>query len=210
MTPWTLAHQAPWSMEFPMDKKYCISFSRGSCQPSDWTSVSCIVGGVFTAKTPKKAIYVNYIYIISNYFIASVFIANLFCKPICFSYVFSGGLGVKNTPANARHARDMGSVPELGRSPGGRNGNPFQYSCLEKSMDREEPGRPQSVVYIKYSLIYIVVYFLSPNRTLTNTTSNWRCFLIICRCSFKETFKQEIYTWKTPEYCWNLKQGLDD
>ena len=143
-------------------------------------------------------------------FIESVFIANLFCKPICLSYVFSGGLGVKNTPANARHARDMGSVPELGRSPGGRNGNPFQYSCLEKSMDREEPGRPQSVVYIKYSLIYIVVYFLSPNRTLTNTTSNWRCFLMICRCSFKETFKQEIYTWKTPEYCWNLKQGLDD
>ena len=34
-------------------------------------------------------------------------------------------------PANARDAGD------LGRSPGGRNGNPLQYSCLENPMDRE-------------------------------------------------------------------------
>jgi len=32
----------------------------------------------------------------------------------------------------------------LGRSPGGGNGNPLQYSCLENPMDREEPGRLQS------------------------------------------------------------------
>ena len=31
---------------------------------------------------------------------------------------------------------DPGSIPGLGRSPGEGNGNPFQYSCLEKSMDR--------------------------------------------------------------------------
>ena len=39
--------------------------------------------------------------------------------------------------ANAGDARDVGLIPGLGRSPGGRNGNPFQYSCLENSMDRE-------------------------------------------------------------------------
>ena len=33
--------------------------------------------------------------------------------------------------------RDLGSIPGLGRSPGEGNGNPLQYSCLEKSMDRE-------------------------------------------------------------------------
>ena len=33
-------------------------------------------------------------------------------------------------------SRDMGSIPGLGRSPGGRNGNPLQYSCLENSIDR--------------------------------------------------------------------------
>ena len=43
---------------------------------------------------------------------------------------------VKNPPANSRDAVDMGSIPESGRSPGGGNGNPLQYSCLENPMDR--------------------------------------------------------------------------
>ena len=43
---------------------------------------------------------------------------------------------VKNLPANAGVAGDMGSIPGLGRSPGVGNGNPCQYSCLENSMDR--------------------------------------------------------------------------
>ena len=37
---------------------------------------------------------------------------------------------------NSGVSGDMGSIPELGRSPGGRNGHPFQYSCLENPMDR--------------------------------------------------------------------------
>ena len=43
---------------------------------------------------------------------------------------------VENPPARAEDTRDMGSLPGLGRSPGGRNGYPLQYSCLENSMDR--------------------------------------------------------------------------
>ena len=43
---------------------------------------------------------------------------------------------VKNPPANAGDARDLGSIPGLGRSPGEGNGNPLQYSCLENPMDR--------------------------------------------------------------------------
>ena len=43
---------------------------------------------------------------------------------------------VKNLPANARDIRDVGSIPGLGRSPGGRHGNTLQYSCLENPMDR--------------------------------------------------------------------------
>ena len=42
---------------------------------------------------------------------------------------------VKNLPANAGDARDMGSIPGLGRSPGVGNSYPLQYSCLENSMD---------------------------------------------------------------------------
>ena len=45
-------------------------------------------------------------------------------------------LVVKNLPASAGDARDMGSIPGSGRSPGGGNGNPIQYSCLEDTMDR--------------------------------------------------------------------------
>ena len=43
---------------------------------------------------------------------------------------------VKNLPANAGDIKDVGSIPELGRSPGRRNGNPLQYSCLGNPMDR--------------------------------------------------------------------------
>ena len=45
-------------------------------------------------------------------------------------------LVVKNPPANAGDVRDSGSIPELGRSPGGGPGNPLQCSFLENSMDR--------------------------------------------------------------------------
>ena len=45
-------------------------------------------------------------------------------------------LVVKNLPANARDIRDAGSIPGLGRSPGGGHSNPFQYSCLENPMNR--------------------------------------------------------------------------
>ena len=45
-------------------------------------------------------------------------------------------LVVKNLPANAGDIREAGSIPRSGRSPGVGNGNPLQYSCLEKPMDR--------------------------------------------------------------------------
>ena len=41
---------------------------------------------------------------------------------------------VKTPPANAE---DVGSIPGSERSPEGGNANPFQYSCLENSTDRE-------------------------------------------------------------------------
>ena len=45
-------------------------------------------------------------------------------------------LVVTNPPANAGDARDVGSIPGLGRSPGGRHGYPLQYSYLENPIDR--------------------------------------------------------------------------
>ena len=55
---------------------------------------------------------------------------------------FPGGTAVKNPPASVAEA---GSVSEVGRSHGGRNGNPLQYSCLDHPVDREETGGPQSM-----------------------------------------------------------------
>ena len=42
----------------------------------------------------------------------------------------------KNPPFDAGVAGDAGSIPGLGRSAGGGNGNPLQYSCLENSTER--------------------------------------------------------------------------
>ena len=48
---------------------------------------------------------------------------------------FPGGSDGKMSVYNAG---DLGSIPGSGgRSPGEGNGNPLQYSCLEKPMDRE-------------------------------------------------------------------------
>ena len=44
-----------------------------------------------------------------------------------------GGSDGKESTCNAE---DLGSIPGLGRSPGGGHGNPLQYSCLENPMDR--------------------------------------------------------------------------
>ena len=54
---------------------------------------------------------------------------------ILYKYItgFPRGLAVKNLPANVR---DIGSIPELGKLPGEGNGNPLQYSCLEKPQNK--------------------------------------------------------------------------
>ena len=53
-------------------------------------------------------------------------------------------LVVKNLPTSTGDARDVGSSPGSGRSPGEGNGNPLQYSCLENPMI-EEPSRLPSM-----------------------------------------------------------------
>jgi len=63
-----------------------------------------------------------------------------------------GFLEVKNLPANAEGVRDVGLIPGLGRYPGGGNGKPLKYSCLENPMDR---GAWRAIVH--------------------NVTKSWRC-----------------------------------
>ena len=68
-------------------------------------------------------------------------VSNAFPLMISFTYYgfidgFPGSTSVKNHPANVGDLRDPGSIPGLGRSPGGGHGNPFHCSCLENPMDR--------------------------------------------------------------------------
>ena len=54
----------------------------------------------------------------------------------CFDTVSEGFPGGSDGKESTCNARDLGWIPGWGRSPGKRNGNPLQYSCLETSMDR--------------------------------------------------------------------------
>ena len=53
-----------------------------------------------------------------------------------FHWGFPSGTSGKEPPASAGDARELGSIPGSGRSPGGGHGNPLQYSCLENPMGR--------------------------------------------------------------------------
>ena len=81
---------------------------------------------------------------------------------------FPGGTVVKNPPANAGNARDMGLTPGSRRPPGAVDDNPLQYSCLENSMDR--------------SLWWATVHRLTKRRTCL---SEWACTL--CQYDFTLT-----------------------
>ena len=52
------------------------------------------------------------------------------------SWASQVALVVKNSPTNRGDPKDLGSIPESERSPGGGHGTPLQYSCLENPMDR--------------------------------------------------------------------------
>jgi len=80
---------------------------------------------------------------------------------------------VKNLPDYAWGVSDVGSIPGLGRFPGGGNGNPFQYSCLENRMDRgawwatvhgaaKSQAQLSDSAHSTYSLFFLnwVVFFL--------------------------------------------------
>ena len=64
--------------------------------------------------------------------IAISFIWRSFFQPT-FPLGFPHGSDGRESACNAG---DLGSIPELERSPGEGNGNPLQYSCLENPMDR--------------------------------------------------------------------------
>ena len=78
-----------------------------------------------------------------------------------FDTAFPGGFpGGSDGKESACNARDLGSTPGLGRFPGGGNGNPLQYSCLENAMDRGAwqatvRGVAESWMQLSHSLFFL-------------------------------------------------------
>ena len=66
----------------------------------------------------------------------------MYSYAVLFFRGFPGGSVVKHPPANAGDSGDVSSSPGLGRSPGERNGNPLQYSCLGNCIDSPEDYSP--------------------------------------------------------------------
>ena len=64
-------------------------------------------------------------------------------------------LVVKNLPANAGDVIDAGSIPGLGRSPGGGHGNPLQYSCLENPHGQRSLGLSLMAAENKKALFWV-------------------------------------------------------
>ena len=66
-----------------------------------------------------------------------IFFKDLFYWRVVDLRASQGALVVKNPPTSAEDARNMRAIPGSGRYPGGGNGNPVQYSCLENFRDWE-------------------------------------------------------------------------
>ena len=75
---------------------------------------------------------------------------------------------VKNPPANAGDIRDTGSAPGSGRSPGGGNGNPLQYSYLENPMEQFMGSRDlaAAALYKQEELCRFIPFTENVHKTL--------------------------------------------
>ena len=79
---------------------------------------------------------------------------------------------VKNPLANTGDIRDVCLIPELGRSPGGGNGNPLQYSCLENSI--ESRAWRATVHGAAKSQIQLNTHAQQPDVVLSILAYNWK------------------------------------
>ena len=80
-----------------------------------------------------------------------------------YMYGFPLGSVDKDSACNAR---DTGSIPGLGRSPGGGHDNPLQYSCLENSKDREA--------------WQAIVHRVTKSQTQLKQLSNTNIYVYVC------------------------------
>ena len=91
------------------------------------------------------------------------------------SILYPVALVVKNLPINAGDVGDKVSIPGSGRSPGGGNDNPLQYSCLQNPIDRgtwqgysprgrKEPDTTEQLTEFLVSCMYNIHYIQHPGQ----------------------------------------------
>ena len=81
---------------------------------------------------------------------------------------------VKNPPVSEGDVRDMGSIPESGRSPGGENDNPLKYSCQENPVDKgacwataHGVAKSQTQLCLSSSILYKTAVILERKHVCT-------------------------------------------
>ena len=111
-----------------------------SCWEHDFSAVHFLLFIIFIGRLSSAAFSLSVFLRESLLFAFSGWPKGFTCKDKILHYRrqgqgFPGDAMIKNLPANAR---DRGSIPGWGRSPGKSNGNLLQYTCLGKSMDRKD------------------------------------------------------------------------
>ena len=88
----------------------------------------------------------------------------------CWAYLILGFLGGSNSKESAWNVGNPGSIPGSERSPKEGNGNPFQYSCLENSMDRgalaySSWGCKESDTTEQLTLSYLILWLCRSDKS---------------------------------------------
>ena len=120
--------------------------------------------------------------------------ADLLGNSYSLRQTFQVVLVVKNPPASAGDTRDMGSIPESGRSPGIGNGNPLQYSCLENSMDRGTWQASVHGVMSQTQLSIICIIYKSSREWWLNVSSDRLVAELACKY-WKSYLWKWTWTW---------------
>ena len=107
---------------------------------------------------------------------------------LCLFICLSSGSDGKESPCNVR---DLGSIPGLGRSPGGGHGNPLQYSYLDTSMDKGAwPAAIHGVTKVLGTTEQLKT--AQPTHSLNLTSYRSHCGLLIAFGSLITPNKVEI------------------
>ena len=128
----------------------------------------------------------RFIVIYETPYVCYLYLHSILTFPIIITG-FPGGASGKEPTCHCRRQKGQGSIPVLGRSPGGGCGNPLQYSCLENRMDRgawratvhgvkrvrQDLGHTHTSLLLVKSKILLLLLFLIFNLTWESREKNW-------------------------------------